>query len=350
MAGLLSSHGYTVILEDSLKHKAHLWLLNSCTVKGPSEQTFINEIKAGKQDGKHIVVAGCVPQGSKDGIWSECSTIGVHQIDQVVQVVHDTLDGCIVSFTKDKRIVDGGKKRKAGGSSLDLPKLRRNPWIEIIPINTGCLNNCTYCKTKHARGDLGSYDPSEIYARVETVIHQGVKEIWLTSEDLGAYGRDIGVAIPDLLWGIINIIESHDKTGTVMLRVGMTNPPYILEHVDEMCKILNHPRVYKFLHVPIQSASNKVLDDMRRLYTLQDYKKLVSTLIKNCPGITIATDVICGFPTEDDEDFEQTLNLVSEFRFPILHISQFYPRPGTPAARLKLLPTHVVKQRSKTCI
>ena len=121
---------------------------------------------------------------------------------------------------------------------LDLPKIRRNPWIEIIPINVGCLNQCTYCKTKHARGQLASWSIEEIANRIQTVIKEGVKEIRLTSEDTGAYGRDIGTNIGNVFLSLFVTINykiaellKHLVTlipDGVMLRVGMTNPPYIL--------------------------------------------------------------------------------------------------------------------------
>ncbi|KAI9333664.1 hypothetical protein BDR26DRAFT_840175 [Obelidium mucronatum] len=378
MAGLLSSQGYSVLFEDSKKDQADLWLLNSCTVKGPSELTFINDIKKGMDAGKKVVVAGCVPQASgtvggsigrgkgKGREWDGLSVVGVQQIDRVVEVVEETLKGNVIRLTKDKKVevsVDGedtmtgemegvqrssGKKRKAGGAKLDLPKVRRNPFVEIIPINTGCLNQCTYCKTKHARGDLGSYSPEEIWERCESVIHEGVKEIWLTSEDTGAYGRDIGVSIVDLLWGIVAVLEKYPKSGT-MLRVGMTNPPYILEHLSEMVKILSHPRVFAFLHVPVQSGSNAVLDSMRRQYTVQEFTQIVTTLRRQVQptSCTVATDIICGFPTETDSDFDESMELLKELQFNVLHISQFYSRPGTPAALMPRLPSEVVKARSR---
>ncbi|KAJ3282883.1 hypothetical protein HK104_010662, partial [Borealophlyctis nickersoniae] len=324
MAGLLAASGYQVLLEDSKKNDADLWLLNSCTVKGPSEQTFVNDIKKGKENGKKVVVAGCVPQASPKGAeWADLSVIGVQQIDQVVTVVEETLKGNKVRMMREaKEWSEDGVKRKAGGAPLDLPKVRRNPYIEIIPINTGCLNQCTYCKTKHARGDLGSYHPKEIISRVESVLDEGVVEIWLTSEDTGAYGHDIGVTIVELLDGIIAAMTAHPNQ-SAMLRVGMTNPPYILAHLNDMARILSHPRVYSFLHVPVQAGSNKVLNDMRRMYTVEEFKKVVDVLRNNVEGgVTIATDVICGFPTETAEDFEETLALLEEYKFPVLHISQ----------------------------
>lgn len=136
-----------------------------------------------------------------------------------------------------------------GGAKLNLPKIRKNPFIEILPINTGCLNACTYCKTKHARGELGSYPVAEIIDRVDQAFDEDCVEIWLTSEDLGAYGRDIGTDLPTLLEEMVHHIPSG-----CMLRLGMTNPPYILEHLDRIAAILKHPRVYSFLHVPVQSG------------------------------------------------------------------------------------------------
>jgi len=171
---------------------------------------------------------------------------------------------------------------------------------------------------------------------------EGVVEIWLTSEDLGAYGHDIGVTLPELLWQLVDVVPKG-----CMLRLGMTNPPYIMEHLEEMAGILSHPRVYSFIHLPVQCGSDKVLADMKRDYTVADFRHVVDFLRDRVPGITIATDIICGFPTETPEDFEQTLSLVSEYQFPSLFINQFYPRPGTPAARMRRIPTQEVRQYSQ---
>lgn len=153
--------------------------------------------------------------------------------------------------------------------TLDLPKIRKNKLLEIIPLSTGCLNSCTYCKTKHARGILGSYAPDAIISRAAQAIEEGVREIWLTSEDTGAYGRDIGTSLPELVRGVLKVVPSH-----VMVRVGMTNPPYIKEHLDAMSDILNHPRVFGFLHIPVQSGSNPVLENMNREYTVEEFKRV----------------------------------------------------------------------------
>lgn len=336
MAGQLASYGYNL---TSNKDNADLWLLNSCTVKNPSEDTFRNEIQSGINRGKHVVVAGCVPQGAPKAEYLKgLSVVGVQQIDRVVEVVEETLKGHTVRLLKQKK--ENGKR--VAGANLALPKVRKNPLIEIIPINTGCLNQCTYCKTKHARGDLVSYPVEEIVARAQQSFEEGCCEIWLTSEDTGTYGRDIGSSLPELLWELVKVIPEP-----CMLRVGMTNPPYILEHLEEMAKILNHPRVYSFLHVPVQSGSDSVLGDMKREYDRKSFEHVVDFLRERVPGLTIATDIICGFPTETEENFEETMTLCEKYKFPSLFINQFFPRPGTPAARMERIPANQVKKRTK---
>jgi threonylcarbamoyladenosine tRNA methylthiotransferase CDKAL1 len=268
-----------------------------------------------------------------------------------VEVVQEALAGNVVRFM-------GRSKKKI--PSLDLPKIRRNPFVEIVPINLGCLNQCTYCKTKHARGDLHSYTHDAIVERCASVLSEGVVEVRITSEDTGAYGRDIDTNLPALLREVVEVFDEAaaqecERIGVddslvptlPMLRVGMTNPPYILEHLDEIGELLNHPRVFSFLHVPVQCGSNAVLGAMQREYTRQDFQEVVDRLRAACPDVTIATDIICGFPGETDEDFQETLDLIDHNRFSVVNISQFYSRPGTPAARMRKVPTNVVKERSR---
>ncbi|KAL8160007.1 hypothetical protein V2J09_001544 [Rumex salicifolius] len=331
MAGQLSTYGYLLADEPE---EADLWLINTCTVKNPSQSAMNTIISKGKAAKKPLVVAGCVPQGSKNLKELEgVSIVGVQQIDRVVEVVEETLKGHEVRLLTRRTL-----------PALDLPKVRKNKYVEILPINVGCLGACTYCKTKHARGHLGSYTVDSLVGRVRSVISEGVREIWLSSEDTGAYGRDIGVNLPILLKAIAAELPSDAST---LLRVGMTNPPYILEHLKEMADILCHPCVYTFLHVPVQSGSDAVLTAMNREYTVNEFRTVVDTLTELVPGMQIATDIICGFPGETDDDFVQTVDLIKDYKFAQVHISQFYPRPGTPAARMKKIPSAVVKRRSR---
>mmetsp|Transcript_9501 Transcript_9501/g.57951 ORF Transcript_9501/g.57951 Transcript_9501/m.57951 type:complete len:587 (+) Transcript_9501:1426-3186(+) len=332
MAGLLQAYGYELTEVDL---EADAWVINTCTVKNPSQTAMNNVISRGKASGKKLVVAGCVPQGDKrakelDGM----SLLGVTQIDRVVEAVEETLKGNTVTMLNKKKL-----------PALDLPKVRRNAHVEILPLSTGCLGSCTYCKTKHARGELGSYSPEVIRERVKTAVEDGqVREIWLSSEDTGAYGRDIGYDLPRLLEDIIAELPIDGRT---MLRVGMTNPPFILEHLDAIAKALCHPCVFSYLHVPVQSGSDAVLERMNREYTREEFERVCDVLLSKVPGLELATDIICGFPGETDKDFEATMDLVRKYQFSHTHISQFYSRPGTPAARMKQVPSSTVKARSR---
>ena len=330
MEGMLSSFGYRM---ESNPNEADLWLLNSCTVKDPSQAAFMHMVKKAKSEGKKVIVAGCVPQADQkipglDGV----SIVGVHSIDRVVEAVEQTLQGSTVQMLTKKAL-----------PRLDLPKVRKNKLVEIIPLSTGCLGSCTYCKTRHARGKLGSYSPEAIIGRAEVAISEGVSEIWLSSEDTGAYGLDIGTNIAELLRSLVAVLPESG----VMLRVGMTNPPYMLEHLEAVAQVLRSPKVFSFLHVPVQAGSNKVLDAMRREYTVEEFCRVCDYLTTHVPGITIATDIIAGFPNESEADFELTMQLVEHYKFAVLNISQFYPRPGTPAAKMKRIDTQVVKNRTR---
>jgi threonylcarbamoyladenosine tRNA methylthiotransferase CDKAL1 len=294
------------------------------------------------------------------------SVVGVTQIDRIVEVVEETLRGNTVALLAKKAL-----------PSLDLPKVRRNRHVEILPLSTGCLGACTYCKTKHARGALGSYALDALVRRFQdTVTDLAVREVWLSSEDTGAYGLDIGTGVPlgctfrrtllfvvsqhtpphhpfplpaindelpsaDLPMLLNALIAELPADGRVRLRVGMTNPPFILKHLPAVAAALRHPCVFAYLHIPVQAGSNAVLAGMNREYTVQEFVTCADTLRELVPGMQLATDIICGFPGETDADFDETLALVARYRFSHTHISQFYPRPGTPAARMRKVRSQV---------
>eukprot|EP00466_Bigelowiella_natans_P015906 jgi/Bigna1/67841/fgenesh1_pg.4_\ len=317
MAGQLATYGYQIV---DKREDADLWVLNSCTVKAPSQDVFVNAIKAGKELKKPMVLCGCVPQGDpKMKIFQGASLLGVNQIDRIVEVAEETLKGHSVRLLSTRR----EKKDRVNGpqGTLNLPKIRKNPLIEIISINSGCLNQVQ---------------------RAQLAIRQGVREIWLTSEDTGTYGRDIGYSLPQLMRDLIEVTPEG-----VMIKLGMSNPPYFLEYLAPMAEIFKHPRVYSVLHVPVQAGSDEVLSRMRRKYTVADFCRVVDFLRGNVPEMSIHTDIICGFPEESVDDWKETLALVKKYKFPALHISQFYPRPGTPAAKMKRVNTKEVKRRSK---
>lgn len=346
MAYYLSNSGYTIIglenitnnlnssqakKEVDLINQSDIIIYNTCTVKNPSDDKFFTLLKRTK---KPVILAGCIPQSQVADEWlNDYSAIGVDNLDLIVEVVEGTLNGEVIHRLKKRKTLD----------DRELPIIRRNSFIAIIPILQGCLGSCTYCKTKHARGHLKSYSLETILKQVRKAKLDGVKEIWIVSEDNGAYGKDIDSSLPKLLDEISNIVLSFD----IVVRVGMLNPEYAYEYKTDLARILKKDCFYKFLHIPIQCADDDVLFDMKRPYTVKQFDETFKYLKNEIPNLTLATDIICGFPTESDSQFEKTLSYLKKQEFNVINISKFYPRPKTPAAKMKILPTHEVKKRSK---
>lgn len=331
MAHYLLEADFDVFLanaEDELLG-ADLIVYNTCTVKNPTDDKFFVTLSRTK---KPVIIAGCIPQSQEKESWlKEYSAVGVEQLHKIVEAVTKTLQGEIVHYLE-----------RGNSTSRDfVPVIKKNSLIAIIPILQGCLGGCVYCKTKQARGNLKSYAPELILRQIRQAKLQGCKEVWLVSEDNGAYGLDIQTTLPALLQSILEI------KGDFKVRIGMLNPQYAYKYQDELIKLLEHDRFFKFLHIPVQAGNNDVLKKMRRVYTVEEFSKTILALRVVHSDITIATDIICGFPTETKSQFEDTMKMVKELRFSIINISKFYPRPGTLAAKMKLLPTKEVKARSK---
>ncbi|OVE75088.1 hypothetical protein BVX95_00150 [archaeon D22] len=327
MAGLLSDEGHKIV---DTPEKSDLIIINTCTVKNSAETKLYRELK--KHSDKKIIVAGCIPQGEEKLAESELkdyTIIGTKQMINVPFAVDETLKGnrvVILAREDNKRLL--------------LPKIRENKTVEIIPINEGCIGSCTYCKTKQARGNIKSYAEIDILNQVKEAVKDGVTQVWLTSQDTGAYGHDTSTNIVELLNNILQI------EGDFVVRLGMINPNHALQYLDGLTEILNHPKMFKFIHLPIQAASNSVLKDMNRKYTYEEYVEVVKTLRQNVEDLRIATDVIIGFPSETSKDFKKTLDFVKELKPEVCNMSRYWKRPNTLAATMKPLPTKEVKERS----
>ncbi len=329
MTGLLERDGFEIAASPD---EADAVIVNSCTVK---DRTWLELKKRMQHLGERVpavVLAGCAPrvpsQSKQLEAWSQ---LGPNNLAEVPEVVRRTLAGERLIRTDVRHDED----------RLQLPARRRNALVEIIPISKGCLGACTFCQTVIARGRLRSFPAEQILDRIRGAVSEGVNQVWLTSQDCGAYGLDVGTNLPALMREIIKV------PGNFTVRVGMANPDLIKLYLDEFAEVLAHPRFYQFAHIPLQAGSDSVLEDMRRLYTVSDFHAICRRLRQASPDMTIATDIIVGFPTETDADFQQSVDAVTEAGVPVINRSRYSPRPGTPAARLKLLPSKVVSERSR---
>jgi len=226
---------------------------------------------------------------------------------------------------------------------LELPKQAGNPVVSIIPVARGCLGSCSYCCVVFARGRLRSYSVDEVVERVRGDLQFGAKEVWLTGQDMACYGRDIGTDLPDLLKAVCSIKEDG-----FFVRVGMMTPNYALDTLDRLIAAFLDKHVFKFLHLPVQSGDDEVLKQMNRFYCVDDFREIVDSFRKAIPDITVATDVICGFPGESEEAFQRSLELIEEVKPDVVNVSKFFLRPYTLAEKM---PSKVsaaeVKRRSR---
>ena len=322
------------VMEEQFRNKGHtvvaderdvdIVIVNTCIVKQPTENKVLKHLKSLK---KPFVITGCFPVAYLDklsSLFPNVSMVGTNSKD-VVDVAERSLRGECVRFVR----MDREKICDLTGT------------IKIIAVSEGCIGNCAYCAAKLARGRLRSYKPGFLADNARNAISSGAREIWLTSQDTGVYGTDIKSNLTKLLKKITSI------KGKFFVRVGMMNPSGVDELMPELINCFKNEKVFKFLHLPVQSGSDDVLMDMNRSYRVDDFKHIISEFKKIIPDITISTDVICGFPTESKQDFNRTIKLVRWLKPDIINISRFWPRPGTAAAELKPLHGRITKERSR---
>jgi threonylcarbamoyladenosine tRNA methylthiotransferase CDKAL1 len=345
MSGLLKEAGFNVInnYEDENNEsvdgprKVDVIIINSCTVKNLAESKFFKELRKWKARNVKIVVAGCITQAEPKLLENELkdvSVIGTRQIVHVVDIINDVLRG------KIRQNIENDKNER-----LNLPKVRRIGIVEIIPISEGCMSNCTYCKTKFARGEILSYPKEKIIAQFKSALKDGCKEFWITSQDNGCYGFDTYRKEKYFLPQLLNDLLVLD--GDFRIRLGMSNPDHVDRIKNDLVKTFKHPKMFKFLHIPVQSGNDKVLRDMKRSHTIKDFRGIITLFRKDIPGISISTDLIAGFPGETNEEFNDTLKLIKEVKFDVLNFSRFWLRKGTSAEKMKQLSGDVIKERAE---
>lgn len=332
LAGCLAEAGYK--LTGSLSD-AEVVIFNTCAVKEPTENRMVELLRRVPKN-KKVVVAGCLPLINFERLSKETrfdGVVGPAAGNRIVEVVRRVLNGERIVALEDA--LDAKP-------SLNLPRKPVNHVTSIIPISYGCLGSCAYCCVVFARGRLRSYSISEIVDRIRKDLTFGVREFWITSQDVACYGRDSGTNLAELLKAICTI------DGVFKVRVGMMTPNMAIDILDELIELFKSEKMFKFLHLPVQSGDDQVLQRMRRFYSVKEFKRIVEAFRRSIPESTIATDVICGFPGEDEEAFKQTLRLIEDVKPDIVNVSKFFARPKTAASKMEkdFVPLREVKRRS----
>ena len=328
ISGLIVNGGHTLTTNSS---ESDLNLIVTCSVKDSTANKMMNRIKS--LETKPLIVAGCLPKAEKENVekfTKNASLLGPNSLGKTLDVINSTLLGRKQIALEDSDL-----------SKVGLPKVRLNSAVGIVEIASGCMSECTFCQTKLAKGDLSSYRLGDIVRQVQTEIKEGCKEVWLTSTDNGCYGLDIGTDLPTLVNAVSEIQEDF------MIRVGMMNPMYMPRIKQNLIDSYDNEKVFKFLHIPVQSGSDKVLNDMKRGHTSQTFREIVNKTKEKFENFTISTDIIVGFPSETEEDFQKTITLLNETKPDVVNLSKYSARPGTDAAELKQIDAAEIKRRSK---
>lgn len=342
MAGKLERSGYAVVFANNLMNLMDfvdgfdVIILNTCVVKEPTLKRMERRIQDLLKTGKTVVLTGCMTKAYPERIEKittefkrknekvSISRLFISDIDDITK----TIDG----FLKQKQMKQINRTEKFEGyrnyekSFKKYIKKRISPIIGIHQIAKGCIGKCSFCITKIAKGMLKSFEIEEIVNNIEKDVKSGCKEIWLTATDVGCYGLDHGDhKLVDLLKKITEI------KGKFFVRIGMMNPNNVLDYLNELLEIYENEKFFKFMHIPLQSGSDKVLKEMKREYKTKDFVKIANIFKKKFPLGVLATDVITGFYNEDEKDFSKTIEIINETRPDIINISRFWPMPKTLA-------------------
>lgn len=228
------------------------------------------------------------------------------------------------------------------GAALSEPA--RSTLSEEVVIAQGCTSGCAYCFSRLARGRLSSEPVGNVVRRVREATDRGAREIRLTGLDTAAWGEDLvgPERLPELLRAVGAV------PGSFRVRVGMMSPQSLEPHLERYLDALGEGPAYRFLHLPVQSGSDRVLDSMRRGYRADLFRRQVDAARRHLPDLHLATDIIVGFPGETEDDFRATEELLEAVGPETVNVTRFSARPGTPAARLPMLPPRVAKRRSRS--
>ncbi len=332
MKALLQKCGCQVV--DDI-NDADVIVVNTCTVRLDTEQRILKRLRKLKEIAARVnaklIIAGCMVSAQPYTLHKlvpNASLISPQNVHRICEVV----------WSRGTKFLIRGER-----DTSKLP-LHVEGSVAVIPVAEGCLGNCAYCITKIARRKLRSYPPKLIVDAVRRAVRGGAVEIDLTAQDTASYGLDLGSGGPRLPDLIMKILE--EVPGNYLIRIGMVNPDTLEPLLGDLIEVLKDPRVFKYVHIPLQSASDHVLRIMRRRYTFKEFKHIIQRLRAKIPEVTIATDIIVGHPGEEETDFQITLRAVKELMFDKVHLAQYTPRPRTEAAAMPQVPDPIKKRRS----
>ncbi len=325
ISAILEDLGYT---RSNKKETADLIILNTCAIRENAHNKvfgMLGRLKHLKQKNSNLIIglSGCMAQEEVviDNILNKYQWLdfvfGTHNIHQLPSILEQTINNkelTIEVWSKEGDIIEG------------LPFIRDSKYKAWVNIMYGCDKFCTYCIVPYVRGKQRSRRPNDIIDEIKSLIDKGYQEITLLGQNVNAYGKDFN----DINYNMANLLNDVSKLAIPRIRF-VTSHPW--DFTDEMIDVIkDNTNIMPYIHLPIQSGSNKILKLMGRRYTKESYIKLYNKLKANIPNVAISTDIIVGFPGETKKDFKETLTLYNKLQFDFAFTFIFSPRVGTPAA------------------
>ena len=315
--------------ETDVFEDADLIILNTCAIRENAHNKvfgFLGRVKHLKETRPHIICGICGCMAQEENVVNEIKTkykwvdivFGTHNIDNLPNILATSME------RKEQEI----EVYSIEGEVIEnLPVKRDSKYKAWVNIMFGCDKFCTYCIVPYTRGKQRSREPKYIIDEVNKLVSDGYKEVTLLGQNVNAYGKDLKIE-----YKMGDLLRDVAKTGIERIRF-MTSHPWDFDD-DMINAIKENDNIMPYIHLPLQSGSDRILKLMGRRYTKEEYLKLYKKLKDNIPNVSITTDIIVGFPGETREDFEQTLDVVEKCKYDSAFTFIFSPREGTPAAKM----------------
>ncbi len=323
MVGQLEQRGLTRTDDESI---ADLLIFNTCSIRDLAERKVMGKLgKIGStpQRNAMIGVTGCMANAKKDSLFQKLPHIdfilGTNNIHDLNNVLDEVLSTGKQTFRTDDQFEH----------ELDYLSAKRDDKVKAyVTIIRGCDKFCTYCVVPYTRGSEASRPPESILQECRQLVEQGYKDITLLGQNVNSYGKDK----PEWKCLFHDLLYQIDKIpGMERVRFMTSHPVDITKELMEAIRDLTS--LCEFVHFPLQAGSNRILKKMHRIYTVEQYLEKVHMLSELVPNVALGTDIIVGFPTETEEEFQMTYDLLKQIEYSVAFLFAYSPRKGTPAMR-----------------
>lgn len=335
--GMLEERGYTFVDDES---QADVVIYNTCSVREHAEHRAISSlgslIKKDKKQKKIFGLIGCVAQHKQGELFKKlprlkfiCGPSDIYEMPRIIRAVTDR------GGTKDERreIVIAQVSRKARPLDNVKPVYRNSKTHAFVNITYGCDNYCSYCIVPYVRGPEVSRPVEDVVQEVRAAAKQGIAHITLLGQNVNSYRSPARQAIKSAVCDFVGLLKEINKIEGIKKISFMTSHPK--DASKELFQAMaDLPKIDRYLHLPMQSGSNRILKLMNRGYTIEKYRKLIEDYRQRVKGGKLSTDIIVGFPTETEEDFEMTKKALEAIRFNNAYIFKYSPRPPAKSAEL----------------